>query len=1057
MPDGPAASNLPRETMPDVESFELVQELGVCTEGPTAVVREAASGRRFMLKIYDKSVLRDPEFALRVRHEAAVASRLSYPSVVRVLGAREWVGDLVVVRDYVEGASLAEVLAKAKGGRLGQSEALAVALAAAAALEVGRQAGLVHDAVSLTNLLVARDGSVKLAELGVAKPRPVEPSISKTGVGIRSPAYLAPEYFELRAATDTRSDLFSLGAVLYHCLSGQAPFRGDTTAEVTFAVRNGRFIPLKEAAPEVPRSFASIVEKLLQPNPAERYQTPAELLGDLQALQAGRVPDAQRRAVAEAIKEKQEAARQEVAAPPPQPAAQPPTRANWTWVAVGAIALLVLAAGAFFVVRGGRRPPPHKAGDEVVEPDAPAADPVARARKAREELERLAKAAAAQKETDPAKRLQAATEQLERLKELEKNYAGTEAAEEARKRLRPVEAEAVLQAALLYAREKPADREGIAKRLREVVEKYRDTAAGYSAERKLDEFEDTERKKLLAQVEAARERAKGLVAKRRFGEALAAFDELLKGSPPEETRQAVLQEKIAITSEAERAYLDIHRRAQDKIAGGHYEEAKALYEQAAGAFGIEPFVGRARGELAILAPLLKSAAARRLEAIDAAKEQWFITRIEPSLALAAGWELAAATAEAEKLRAELRTAGVEACLDTYLADLALLSSLKLRVVRRLNDAAAPVAVRDFSLGKVGGRFDPQWLEARVARADDDAVLFRYGQLEVRRAWRQFPPDELYKLGVLASDPNDARAHFALGVYCFYANLPTIAAREFHLAKAGVPDADSYLKRLENRRQAERAGPPLTRQEEASRLLIEAKRYMNEQAWDRALYRLALLRDRHATKVYDVSANLDDINRRIAECKKQVEKALIEADLALGKEVAPLRESLFDEWQQRFGKWSLAKGVLAAKNTEDHDAECLFSLRHPPAYELRAKVRVLEGTGAILRLAGKARPSIGFWLHAAKPDLAGLILEQPADQQAAERKTQPFTFKLGEWYEVRATVSPTAVEAAIGDAYVVRMPNKLPPDPSGLQTYGFLVNPKSAAEFRDFTLRTLREQ
>jgi hypothetical protein len=233
--------------------------------------------------------------------------------------------------------------------------------------------------------------------------------------------------------------------------------------------------------------------------------------------------------------------------------------------------------------------------------------------------------------------------------------------------------------------------------------------------------------------------------------------------------------------------------------------------------------------------------------------------------------------------------------------------------------------------------------------------------------------------------------------------------------------------------------------------------MNEQAWDRALYRLATLREKHASKVYDVSANLEDINQRIAQCKKQVEKLEIETNLALGREVAPLREGLFDEWQQRFGKWSIEKGVLAAKNPEEHDAECLLTLRHGPAYELRARLRVTEGTGAIIRLAGKARPNLGFWAHAAKPDLVGIILEQAADQQAAERKNQPFTFKPGEWYEIRATVSPASVEVSIGDNYAVRMPNKLPPDPGGTQTYGFVVNPKSSAEFRDFAVRALREQ
>ncbi|HPD13721.1 MAG TPA: serine/threonine-protein kinase [Planctomycetota bacterium] len=1061
MSDANAKPPGPEQGLPDLSKCELVQELGTTTEGPTLVVRDAATGRRFVLKIYDKSLLRDGEFAARVRRDAQLASGLVHPNVVRVFGAAEWLGDLVVVRDYVEGASLAEVLATK--GKLGATETLSVALAATLALERGRQVGLTHEAVSPTNLLVARDGSVKLADLGVAKLRPVEPSISKTGVAVRSPAYLPPEYFELRGSLDTRSDLFSLGTVLYQCLSGQTPFKGDTTAEVTFAVRNGIFRPLREAAPEVSRSFANIIEKLLQSRPADRYENPMALLADLEAVRAGRVPEAQRKAVAEAIREKQEAERQAAAAPAPAvaaaaaPAPAPP-RPHRTWAATAAI-VLVLAATAAFIVFGPRgKPPARKGVGESIEAPVPVEDPAARARKAREELERVSKASEQGKALEPADKLAAVQAEMNQLQEIEKTYAGTEAAAEAQKRLRPLQAEAAFQSALLYAREHPADREGIAARLREIVEKYRDTAAGYSAERRLDEFEDIARKKAQALFDQARQRARDLAGKRRFGEALAQFDELLAANPPEAIKQNVLLEKNAITSEAERAYLDVQRRAQEKIAGNYYEEAKTLYDQVVATFGVEPFVGRAKSEIAIITPLLKSAAARRLEAIDAAKYQFFLTRLEPSLAQARTWELAAATAEAEKLRAELRTAGIENYLDAYLGDLALLSSLKARVVRRLGDAASPVAVRDFSLGKLGGKFDPQWLEARVVQADDATVVFRYGELDVRRTWSQFAPDELYKLGILATDRNDPQAHLALGVHCLYANLPTVAARELHLAKPGAPDAAaSYLQRVDVLLGMEKAAPAAGPQEEASRLLLEAKRYMNEQAWDRALYRLATLREKHASKVYDISANLDDINQRIAQCKKQVEKLEIEANLALGREVTPLRESLFDDWQQRFGKWALEKGVLTCDNPEEHDAECLFSLRHPPAYELRASVRVVEGTGALLRLAGKARPNLAFWVHAGKPDLVGLTMAQPEDQQADERRTQPFAFKPGEWYEIRATVSPMNVQVTIGDAYAVRMPNKLPADPSGLQTYGFVVNPKSRAEFRDFAVRALREQ
>jgi len=1039
--------------LPDLEQCVPVQDLGAGTLGSTCVVQDGATGKRYALKILGRSLIRDPGFAEQVHKTAALAARISHLNVVRVLGAGEKLGDLYVVSEHVEGASLEQLLA-AKG-KLEPHEALSVGLAAAQALEQAVALGLTHGAISPRNLLVAQDGSVKLADLGIPRPR-AEVSVARTGEGVRSPSYLPPEYFDPRAPLDVRSDLFSLGAVLYQCLSGQVPFHGDTTAEVIFAIRNGVCRPLREAAPGVPLSLTAVVEKLLQSDPSRRYESPAALLADLQAVQAHRVPEAQRKALAEV-----QAAKQKEPEPQPLPAeTPPPPRRRWPWVLLAAGVALAAAAATAVALLPRQRAKAKPAEEEPIEPAGPA-DLIALAKKGREEIEAV-KPRDFDAPDGSAKKLEAVQSKIEKLKEIQQKYKRTGVEKEAEEKLAPLIAEELFEKALAYAREHPRDADGIAKRFGEIHENYGNTQAGYKAEQELEKVEGADRKKLQADLEEARQRAKALTDKKRFGEALAAFDELHAANPPEAIKQSILLEKNAIASEAERAYQDAHRRAQEKIGGKYYEDAKGLYDQVAATFGLEPFVGRAKAEIAIIAPLLKSAAARRLEAIDEAKYRFFLTRVEPARAFARSWDLAGASREAEKIRPELRTAGIEAYLDSFLDDVKLLTSLKRRVIRRLSDQAAPVLVRHFSLGKLAGKFDPQWLEAQALRADDTEAVFRYGQLEVQRAWAQFPPDELYKLGNLASDPNDPQGHLVLGIHCLYADLLTLARREFHLAKAQAPEAESYLQRVELALGATKAGPARTKDEEASQLLLEAKRFMNEQAWDRALYRLALLKDRHAKSEYNVSANLPDINQRIAACKKQVEKLEIESDLALGREVALLRDSLFDDWQQRFGTWTLEKGVLRGKNTEDHDAECLFALRHPPAYELRVKVRVTEGPGAILRLAGKARPNIGFWIHTAKPDLVGLLYAQPDDKQADERATRPFTFQPNTDYELCALVSPARVEVRIvgatgGADYAVRMPNKLQPDPSGLQTYGVLVSPKSAAEFRDFSVRALREQ
>ena len=1058
---------LSAEHLPQLERCEMVEELPAGALGTSCVVEDPAQRRRYVVTVLHPSVQADAELVDRLRRDAAVAARLQHPHVVRTLGMGEEMGDAFLVREHARGASLTQLL-EAKG-KLETQEVVFVALACAKALEAGLARGLLHGAIGPASVLVAQDGTVGLTELGLTKPPIREVSISRTGDGIRSPHGLSPEQLDREPSLDARSDLFSLGALLYRCLTGEQPYEGDTTAEVTFAIRDGDFRPVHDVAPQAPQALGAIIEMLLQPDPDRRYQTPAELIADLEALQAGKMPEAQRAAIAAARKPKPKAT-----APTPQPPAQAEAepaaghRRTWLWISLGAVAAVALIAVTVGLATRLKAPKPPEP-DEVVETDPN--DPVLRARRGREEVEQAVAADASEKHKEPEKKVAAIQQTIQKLEDIERRYDGTAAAEEARKRLVPLQAEALFQTAHLFARERPNDAPAVAKRYREVVERFPETAAALKAERELDRLEGQERKAVQRELLAVRERADKLAGAERFGAALAEWDKFLGGVDSEAVRQQVLQEKIAITTKAEQAYDKAHALAQEKVRGRLFEEAKALYAGVVERFGVEPYVGRAKGEIAIIEPLLASAATRRVEAIDAAKYEFFLSRLEPSLAKARGWLLDEASAEAEKLREDLRTAQIEGYLDDYLADLALLRSLKAHAIRRLSDRARPVVVSQFSYRKAEGAADlKEWLDSQVAAADKANVVIPYRTVKVARSWDQFRPDELYKLGKLAVDAQDPHARLLLGVHCLYTGLFKTAETELRAAAAGKIDVTPYLERLKTLASTEpdeRRKPEASTQEQASQLYSEARRFMEQREWDRALYRLALLRERHARQLYDVSANLDDINRRIAECKLHVAKLEMQTDLALGRRVLLTRDGLFEEWQKRFGTWTITDGVVhgemitdpkaAGEGGGDHDAECLFSLAHPPSYELRCKVRILKGTGALLRLAGKARPNLGFWIHVKNPKLTGILHAYQGDEKPAEHLQKPFPFKLSEWQEIRATVTPATVEVAIGPTYRVTRPNPLPADPKGIVTYGFLVNPDSTADFRDFSVRVLQPQ
>ncbi|NQT52522.1 hypothetical protein HQ576_10745, partial [bacterium] len=721
--------------------------------------------------------------------------------------------------------------------------------------------------------------------------------------------------------------------------------------------------------------------------------------------------------------------------------------------AAAALALL-LAGGAWYATRpAATKPPQPDAKDET----PGVVDPITLARQGTQELDEAVQAHKPAK----GKELETAQKTIEAIQAIREKYKGTAVAKEAGKKLVPFQAEALFQTALAFAEANPAKRSETIQRYHDVVSRFGNTEAGWKAERELDKLEGAARKKVQQRFDAESQKAARLLEKRRFGQALALYDALLK-EQGKSVEEAVLAEKLILTSKAEEAYQKIDQQAQESINRRSYTEAKALYTQVADTFGLEPYVGRAKAQIAVIEPLLAGASRRRLKAIDAAKYEFFLVRTEPSLALARKWELKAARQQAEKLRPDLVAADIEPYLDDYLGDLDLLASLKQRVVRRLNDKKRPVLAKAFSLGKVGGRFDPKWLESTVLAADDTEMVVRYGEVDVHRQWGQCPPDELYRLSKMAVDVALPQNRLALGVACLYAGLYRTAETELNGARAaGAEHVEPYLKRLQLSRPTVSATPDAvvarTQDEQASQLLMEAKRFMGERAWDRALYRLALLRARHASKDYDLSANLADIDQRIAQCRKHVDRMEMEADLALGRAVRLLRLDDLDDWQRTFGTWGLRDGVLRGDAAGQHDGGCLFTLQHAPSYELRLKARIVKGTGAIIRLAGKTRPNIGFWLHAQNPKLTGLLMAQATDDKPAERVRKALPIKLNEWIDVRAVVCPSFVEVAIGPTYRVRMPNTLPARHDAVQTYGVVVNAGSTAELRDLSVRVLQEQ
>ena len=285
-PDQEAAAVLLADTYGGVAPFtnrelgpyRLVREVG---SGGMGVVYEAEDirlRRRVAVKLLPPEYSQDRSAKERFLREARTASTLDDPNICTVHDIGEHEGQLYIVMAYYEGETLKERLAR---GPLPVSEARQIAIEVARALSRAHEAGIVHRDIKPANVMLTHRGKVKVLDFGIAKMKG-DTTLTRTGNSPGTPAYMSPEQARCELV-DGRSDLWSLGALLYEMIAGRRPFPGDDERAILSAVQSRKPEPLDRIRPEVPPELAQTVARALAKDPAERYQTAAELLGDLES------------------------------------------------------------------------------------------------------------------------------------------------------------------------------------------------------------------------------------------------------------------------------------------------------------------------------------------------------------------------------------------------------------------------------------------------------------------------------------------------------------------------------------------------------------------------------------------------------------------------------------------------------------------------------------------------------------------------------------------------------------------------------------------------------
>lgn len=266
------------------EGYEILRELGRGAMSTVFLARQLSVNRRVALKVLSRSLSKNRRFVERFQREVRAAARLSHPNIVQAIDVGHEEDYHYLAMEYVDGPSLRRLLEGE--GPVPEARALEIARQVALALEHAHShAGIIHRDVKPANVLLTRDGVPKLADLGLARDVVADDSaVTRAGTTVGTPNYISPEQVRGQTDLDGRTDVYSLGATLYHLLTGERPYSGATSAEVMARHLTDPVPDPRAVNPKVSPAAAAIVRRAMAKDREHRYPTAQALADGLQRL-----------------------------------------------------------------------------------------------------------------------------------------------------------------------------------------------------------------------------------------------------------------------------------------------------------------------------------------------------------------------------------------------------------------------------------------------------------------------------------------------------------------------------------------------------------------------------------------------------------------------------------------------------------------------------------------------------------------------------------------------------------------------------------------------------
>ncbi|MGI8854245.1 MAG: protein kinase domain-containing protein [Thermomicrobiales bacterium] len=270
------------------ERYDLRQTIGIGGMARVYLAHDRRLHRDVAAKILNPALASDPLFVERFRREAQAAAALNHPNIVAIYDTGTTDDSYFIVMEYVPGPNLKEAIRER--GALPEAEALGIGAQVAAALEAAHSSRLIHRDIKPHNVLLHPEGVAKVTDFGIARAAGAS-QLTSTQMVMGTAHYLSPEQ-ALHRPLDGRSDLYSLGIVLYEALTGQVPFNGDSLVAVAMMQVHETPQPIRALRPEIAPETEAVVMKALAKDPAQRYQSAAEMRAALLRARDGLRPPA---------------------------------------------------------------------------------------------------------------------------------------------------------------------------------------------------------------------------------------------------------------------------------------------------------------------------------------------------------------------------------------------------------------------------------------------------------------------------------------------------------------------------------------------------------------------------------------------------------------------------------------------------------------------------------------------------------------------------------------------------------------------------------------------